>query len=207
MKKNAIVMNINRNTEAKRMEIVFSTKPTKATLNALHELNFLYRNINGELMWICTDKYLNKDEYNTFVTTICKDYKKVVTTDGKAVKKAEAKAEPKTETKPAKATKTTKKTTAKKAAKAEPQTDRVAELEKQLAELTKIVQTQNEALQILAKASIKANTETETKTTKKTTKKAEAKAEPKMEAKAKTEIKGHKRTQQVVLMVNGRVVR
>lgn len=186
MKKNTITLNINRNSVAKRMELKFSDKPTKATLNALHELNFLYRNINGELMWICTDKYLDKDGYNDFITTVCKDYKKVVTTDGKANKKTTTKTETKaTKTKATKTTKANKKTEPKPEPKAEPQTDRIADLEKQIAELTK-------AVKVLAQAA-----------------KDEPKATPKLEAKrvATDNSNSNAPKCKYILTVNGKVVR
>lgn len=181
-----IVMNINTNTKNNRIEIIFSERPSKAVRDAIKTINFVYRNIDGQTMWLCTAKYLDKDAYNKFIETYCKDFKKVVTKDGKAIKKT-AKTETKTE-KPA-----PKKTAAKTETKQEApkQTDDIAMLKAQIEALTKAV----EAL---------------TKATKKTeTKKTETKAKPKLEAKTKVidNSNANAPKSKVVLTVNGKVVR
>lgn len=120
MKTNNITMNINSNTKNNRIEIVFSEKPSREVLDAIKGINFVYRNIGGKLMWLCTAKYLVTEDYNAFIKEFCGDFKKVVTTDGKPNKVAKPKA---------------KKTTTKKTANKTTKDDRIAELERQLAEL------------------------------------------------------------------------
>lgn len=102
-----IVMNINTNTKNNRIEIIFSERPSKAVRDAIKTINFVYRNIDGQTMWLCTAKYLDKDAYNNFIETYCKDFKKVVTKDGKAIKKkSETKTEKPAPKKPAAKTET-----------------------------------------------------------------------------------------------------
>lgn len=185
-----IVMNINTNTKDNRIEIIFSERPSKAVRDAIKAINFVYRNINGQTMWLCTAKYLDKDAYNNFIETYCKDFKKVVTKDGKAIKKT-AKTETKAE-KPAPKKTETKKTEPKQ--EAPKQTDDIAMLKAQIEALTK-------AVEALTKAS--------TPAPKQATKKTETKAKPKLEAKTKvidnSNANAPKST--VILTVNGRVVR
>lgn len=129
MKKSAITMNINTNTKNNRLEIVFSEKPNKEVIEAIKGIKFVYRNIDGQLMWLCTAKYLVKEDYNAFIKEYCKDFKKNILTDGKpnkTEKKAEKKAPKKT---------TAKKTEVK--AKTDTASDEIAELRKELAELKK----------------------------------------------------------------------
>jgi hypothetical protein len=132
-------MTINTNTKNNRMEIVFSAKPSDEVRQAIQEqAHFVYRNIGGKLMWLCTAKYLVKEDYNAFIKEYCKDFKKVILKDGKEVKIAKAK----TEEKKTESKKTTAKakTTAKKTASKD---DRIAELERQLAELKAEVEAMN----------------------------------------------------------------
>lgn len=179
-----IVMNINNNTKDNRIEIIFSERPSKAVRDAIKAINFVYRNINGQTMWLCTSKYLDKDAYNDFIKTYCKDFKKVVTQDGKAAKKTETKTE-------------TKKTTTKK--EAPKQTDDIASLKAQIEALTK-------AVEALTKASTPAPKQAAKKTE---AKKTETKAKPKLEAKTKVidNSNANAPKSKVVLTVNGRVVR
>ena len=187
-----IVMNINNNTKDNRIEIIFSERPSKAVRDAIKAINFVYRNINGQTMWLCTSKYLDKDAYNDFIKTYCKDFKKVVTQDGKAAKKTETKTETKKPAPKKTAAKTTKKAETKQ--EAPKQADEIASLKAQIEALTK-------AVEALTKAS--------TPAPKQATKKTETKAKPKLEAKTKvidnSNANAPKST--VILTVNGRVVR
>ena len=188
-----IVMNINNNTKDNRIEIIFSERPSKAVRDAIKAINFVYRNINGQTMWLCTSKYLDKDAYNDFIKTYCKDFKKVVTQDGKAAKKAETKTETK---KPA-----TKKTTTKKAEpkqEAPKQTDDIAMLKAQIEALTK-------AVEALTKASTPAPKQTEPKT--EPIIEVETKKRPNKTMTGKAQVVKNGNKQEVVLTVNGRVVR
>ena len=188
-----IVMNINNNTKDNRIEIIFSEKPSKAVRDAIKTINFVYRNINGQTMWLCTSKYLDKDAYNDFIKTYCKDFKKVVTQDGKAAKKAETK---KPAPKKTAAKTTTKKTETKQ--EAPKQADDIATLKAQIEALTK-------AVEALTKAS--------TPAPKQATKKAEpiveveTKKRPNKTMTGKAQVVKNGNKQEVVLMVNGKVVR
>lgn len=188
-----IVMNINTNTKNNRIEIIFSERPSKAVRDAIKTINFVYRNIDGQTMWLCTAKYLDKDAYNNFIETYCKDFKKVVTKDGKSIKKtSETKTEKPAPKKPAAKTET-KKTEPKK--EAPKQADEIASLKAQIEALTK-------AVEALTKASTPAPKKTETK-------KTETKAKPKLEAKTKVidNSNANAPKSKVVLTVNGKVVR
>ena len=184
-----IVMNINNNTKDNRIEIIFSERPSKAVRDAIKAINFVYRNIDGQTMWLCTAKYLDKDAYNDFIKTYCKDFKKVVTQDGKAAKKTETKTETK---KPAPKKTTTKKAETKQ--EAPKQADDIAMLKAQIEALTK-------AVEALTKAS--------TPAPKQATKKTETKAKPKLEAKTKVidNSNANAPKTKTVLTVNGKVVR
>lgn len=126
-------MTINQNTINNRIEITFSEKPSAEIRTAIQEnAHFVYRNIGGKLMWLCTARYFNKDDYNGFIKTYCQDFEKTILKDGKAVKKT---------------TKTTaKKTASKKTTKAKTETkdNTIAELQAQIEALTKAVQTLTE---------------------------------------------------------------
>lgn len=189
-----LTMNININTKNNRLEVVFSEKPSKKILEAIKAIHFVYRVIDGQAMWLCTSKYLNKEAYNLFIENDCKNIKKVVTYDGKKPKAAKTpKATPKKE---------------------EPKPE-VVKNDNLISDYENLIAKQNELIATYEKAIAKQNEliallEKEApKPKKKSSKKSEPKesTKPVLVASAKTNIKGHKRTQEAILTVNGKVIR
>ncbi len=189
-----LTMNININTKNNRLEVVFSEKPSKKILDAIKAIHFVYRVIDGQAMWLCTSKYLDKEAYNLFIENDCKNIKKVVTYDGKKPKAAK---KPKTTPK-----------------KEEPKPEVVKD-NNLISDYENLIAKQNELIATYEKAIAKQNEliallEKEApKPKKKASKKSEPKTsdKPVLVASAKTNIKGHKRTQEAILTVNGKVIR
>lgn len=200
-----LTMNININTKNNRLEVVFSEKPSKKILEAIKAIHFVYRVIDGQAMWLCTSKYLDKEAYNLFIENDCKNIKKVVTYDGKKPKAAKTpKATPKKEEPKPEVVKV-------EAPKVEAPTDLISKYEALIAKYEEVVSMQSELISNYEKASKKP----EPKTTKKTTKKASKKEAPKtnnkpvLVATSKTisNADSNNPKREVMLMVNGKVIR
>lgn len=206
-----LTMNININTKNNRLEVVFSEKPSKKILEAIKAIHFVYRVIDGQAMWLCTSKYLDKEAYNLFIENDCKNIKKVVTYDGKKPKAPKKEAP--------KAAKTPKATPKKEEPKPEvvKNDNLISDYENLIAKQNELIATyekaiakQNELIALLKEAP-KASKKPEPKTPKKASKKPEPKAstKPVLVATSKTisNADSNNPKREVMLMVNGKVIR